>query len=173
MMINDGAKEIVSTPRIPIHLEPGEHRTLDIGGSGYVAVGQLKAPVENDKPINWKLASVHVSRHLIAPVPPVHRNALMQKPGQWEAWLRTPDGLGFLASSNAYERERSESIRYYATVGPDGLFQIDDIPAGEYELRANLGEGQKGAIPNHRFSVPRTGGTRAADAVDLGIIQLE
>ncbi|WDQ15360.1 hypothetical protein [Rhodopirellula sp. P2] len=173
MMVDDGAREVASTPRIPITLDPGEHRILDIGGSGSVAVGQLRAPIAHDMPIHWKLASVYVSRHLVAPVPPVDRKTLNQKPGQWEAWLRTPEGLGFLASSKTYKRERSKSIRYYATVGPDGVFQINDIPAGEYELRADLGEGQKGTIRNHRFSVPSTEDEQATGAVDLGIIQLE
>ncbi|PHQ34350.1 carboxypeptidase-like regulatory domain-containing protein [Rhodopirellula bahusiensis] len=173
MMVDDGAEEITSTPRVPFIIGAGENLELDLGGSGRSAIGQLQAPLNYPEPIIWSLATVHVNVRLTPPTPLVDRAKLQQKPGQWEAWLKTPPGLEYLASAEAYNRERSSATRFFATVGADGLFRIDDIPAGEYELRADLGQGQNGSIHGHKLSIPSSGESESRELVDLGIIQLE
>ncbi|TWT74099.1 carboxypeptidase-like regulatory domain-containing protein [Allorhodopirellula solitaria] len=173
MMVDDGATEVTSSQQVPFTAAPGEDLTVDIGGVGRPVTGQLLAPVGNRDTIAWSLAMIDVKQQLVSPIPPVDRQALMQQPGKWEAWLRTPPGLNYLASHQRYQNQRNVLIRYRATVARNGSFRIDDMPAGDYELTARLGQGQNGSIRGYKFSIPPMENSRADEALDLGGIQLE
>ncbi len=173
MMVDDGATEVTSTPRVPFTAEPGESVTVNLGGTGRPVTGQLQAPKNNQAPIVWSLAMVNVKKHLTVPIPPVDRQAMMQKPGQWEAWLRTPPGINYLASQQIYKNQRATSTRYMATVGRDGSFRIDDMPAGEYELDVTLQPGQRGSIRGYKFSIPPMDEEREDKPLDVGELPLE
>ena len=61
---------------------------------------------------------------------------------------------------------------FTATVGPDGIFRIDDVPAGSYSLRASIDHQDAGFLHDYRFTVPPTEAKTPADSLDLGSLPL-
>ena len=173
VMVEDGASEVASTPRVPFTVAPGERVTVNLGGTGRSVTGHLQGPNDNGKPIAWNLATMMVRKRLVVPVPPVDRQAMMQIPGQWEAWLRTPLGINYLVSVQVYERQQAEAVGYFATIGRDGSFRIGDMPEGQYELDVMMQPGHRGSIRGYKFSIPPMESERVQEPVDLGVITLE
>lgn len=65
------------------------------------------------------------------------------------------------------------SFYFTATVGPDGAFRIDDVPAGQYSLNVQFFQFSAGRLINHRFSVPGTKTDTSAEPIDLGVLTLK
>ena len=60
-----------------------------------------------------------------------------------------------------------------ATVGRDGKFRIDDVPAGNYLLSVRFQREDAGHLFNQRFAVPPTKAGESAQPVDLGTLTLQ
>jgi len=65
------------------------------------------------------------------------------------------------------------SFYFTATVGPDGAFRIDDVPAGAYYLNVQFSRFSAGHSLNHRFSVPGTKTDASPEPIDLGVLRLK
>jgi beta-lactamase regulating signal transducer with metallopeptidase domain/uncharacterized GH25 family protein len=71
-------------------------------------------------------------------------------------------------------REMRETGPYLtATVGRDGKFHFDDVPAGDYSLSVRFDRDGAGHLLNHRFTVPPTKEGESAQPVDLGMLTLQ
>ncbi len=60
LIANQGAAEVASAIRVPVHLTAGETTRLDLGGEGRAAVGRLVAPPETKEKPLWKFAQIEV-----------------------------------------------------------------------------------------------------------------
>jgi hypothetical protein len=60
-----------------------------------------------------------------------------------------------------------------ASVGRDGSFRIDDMPAGEYLLSVRFDRDAVGRISDLRFRVPPADQQPADQPIDLGVVTLE
>ncbi len=68
--------------------------------------------------------------------------------------------------------EPSETSPYFsATVGRDGSFRIDDVPAGDYALTARFFQHGEGLFWSHRFQVPPAAADPKAEPLDLGMVK--
>jgi protocatechuate 3,4-dioxygenase beta subunit len=60
---------------------------------------------------------------------------------------------------------------FSATVGRDGSFRIDDVPAGDYALTARFFQHGEGLVWRHRFQVPSAATDPQAEPLDLGMVK--
>jgi hypothetical protein len=68
---------------------------------------------------------------------------------------------------------RAPNVYFLATVGPDGAFQIDDVPAGEFLFDATIILSTfPGGHLSHRFFVPALASGPSAEPFDLGELAL-
>ncbi len=68
---------------------------------------------------------------------------------------------------------RVPNVHFHATVGPDGAFQIDDVPAGEFLFDATVMHNtwRHGNV-SHHFFVPALASGQSAMPLDLGVLTL-
>jgi RNA polymerase sigma factor (sigma-70 family) len=71
------------------------------------------------------------------------------------------------------DEARATGPRLTATVGRDGSFRIDDVPAGGYSLSVWFRRDQAGRLHNHRFKVSPAEDEFAGQPVDLGVLMLD
>ena len=79
------------------------------------------------------------------------------------------------ASVEAHLADKPESgftSGFYATVGPDGSFRVDDAPPGKYLMTVRFEKSEPGMIWRHPFEVPLLEADTARTPVDLGSLQL-
>jgi peroxiredoxin len=91
-------------------------------------------------------------------------------------WLRTEEGR----KHKRMEWERYCSYR--AKIEADGSFRVDDVMAGEYELRAGIGERLEGKVvwgprkpaapPDYEFEVPDVHDQEGDELLDLGTLEV-
>jgi hypothetical protein len=68
---------------------------------------------------------------------------------------------------------RPDRPSFKATVGPDGAFRIDDVPAGRYSLCVRFQREGVGRLRDFPLDVPRAHGNLAEQPLDLGKVTLE
>lgn len=96
----------------------------------------------------------------------------------WLSGLKARD-----ATQRAEATEQRPSPTQYALiVEPDGSFRVDDIPAGEYDLRVEVYDppdskyrafGELRGSINRKVEVPEMSGGRSDEPLDLGEIELD
>jgi hypothetical protein len=65
------------------------------------------------------------------------------------------------------------NVHFHATVGPDGSFHIDDVPAGEFLLAGGIMLNTfRGGNFEHHFSVPAIANGQPVVPLDLGVLTL-
>jgi hypothetical protein len=66
------------------------------------------------------------------------------------------------------------NVHFHATVGPDGSFHIDDVPAGEFLIAGGvmLNSFPGGNFEQH-FFVPANASGQSAEPLDLGVLTLQ
>lgn len=95
--------------------------------------------------------------------------------------LHPPPGFGGPVLWNfahvQVQPERSDEVRdggvydCEATVGRDGAFHLDDLPAGDYLLTVRFYREAAGYLAGYRFQVPAT--NESTQPVDLGELTLK
>jgi peroxiredoxin len=78
--------------------------------------------------------------------------------------------------------EWERGCSYRAKIEPDGSFRVDDVMAGEYELRAGVGEKLSGKVvwgprkpvspPDYEFEVPAVFDEQSDELLDLGTLEV-
>lgn len=144
----------------PVEVEPGQTARVDIGGTGRPVIGRAVTPgVANENRMFWM--------NSLTPTPP--KNNLIQE----------------LANRlNAPEKPASQQrppSNYAVKVETDGSFRVDDVPAGEYDLRIQVYEpptdeyraiGEQAGSITHKVVVPEMPGGRSDEPLDVGAIEL-
>jgi len=171
MMVTHTRQEIIEIP-------PGETANVTIGGTGRAVTGKFVAvPYE---PIAWHKGQVSLDLKLPEPpYPNDFEEMIFVERREWDYnWRRQTE------EGRLYEKmERTQRGRSYrANVEPGGTFRVDDVPSGEYELRACFGSniGGKAAwgprkpvpAPDCEFTVPDVNETDSNQPLDLGVIKV-
>ena len=71
------------------------------------------------------------------------------------------------------QADRTPNFDFYATVGRDGTFHIDDVPEGEFDLTAWLSLRKSNGRLSHHFVVPAIASGQSAAPLDLGVLTLQ
>jgi hypothetical protein len=68
---------------------------------------------------------------------------------------------------------RVATTSFRATVGRDGAFRIDDLPAGDYVLNVWFTRYPAGQLWGHHFSIPPVATNLIPPPIDLGMLTLK
>jgi beta-lactamase regulating signal transducer with metallopeptidase domain len=180
--VKDGAAETASSASVAIELPAGETIKTDLGGTGQPVIGKLVPPKEFKGKVNWSFAEVNVGTYL-PPLPevaqPVVPKEIEQDPAKRQEWLRnwelTPPGkiwLSWKRTLKDRDNTRRSKPSFHASVDRDGSFRIDDMPAGNYEVRIWFHENAPGILRDFPFTVPPIEGPRSDIPLDLGVLTL-
>ncbi|APZ94454.1 M56 family metallopeptidase [Fuerstiella marisgermanici] len=198
-MMNDGATVVASAVRPSAEFVAGETTTINLGGTGRPVTGRLVPPADFKEQVLWNFAIINAEADLQPPKPDDAPADVADDPvrraGWWEAWKTTTQGQEWQQEYQEYKRIRDEYPTIMATVDRDGSFRIDDVPSGRYVLSVYFSSGtpltgpldwrvltrssgsvhslSPGSIRDVKFTVPRVEEGEAADAVELGTLQLE
>ena len=168
-----------------LDLRPGETCRLTIGGKGRPVIGQLALAKGTATEDMWRSARVSVQTALEVAIPepelPAGWEKLSQKEKmeQVEQWKKTEEGRALLKAFERYHsllqaaKRKHRLIRktYEAPVSADGSFRAEDIPAGNYTLRATRGGKAIGRL-EHNFTVPEMPEGRSDEPLDLGRLKI-
>ncbi|MHC4706953.1 MAG: carboxypeptidase regulatory-like domain-containing protein [Planctomycetota bacterium] len=160
-----------------IDVSPGRTTYVTIGGSGRAVTGKFVAIGYEP---SWHRGQVSLDLKLPEPARPNDYNEMIfVERREWDDNWR-----GQTEEGRLYERmERTQRGRSYrAKIERDGTFRVDDVPPGEYELRACLGSEIGGKViwgprkpvppPDHVFVVPDVNETDSNQPLDLGEIRV-
>jgi beta-lactamase regulating signal transducer with metallopeptidase domain/protocatechuate 3,4-dioxygenase beta subunit len=134
-----------------VEIKPGGTAQVTIGGKGRPVVGRVALDGTPESPVDWTQSE----SIMLGVAPPV-------RPGQAQ--------FGML---------RFSSVLFASTIDMDGLFRIEDVPAGKYELELSVNEardprfsGPGKTIGHLRMPVvvPEIPGGRSNEPLDLGTI---
>jgi protocatechuate 3,4-dioxygenase beta subunit len=127
---------VTRTRQEVIEISPGQTVNVTLGGSGKTVLGQLFASPDPNKPVDW--TSAQISLDLKLPEPPYPNDFNEMTPRErriWESkWKRTEQGR--LHKKMEWHRGRS----YRGIIEPNGVFRVEDVPAGTYLLRISVGK---------------------------------
>lgn len=157
LTVNDGAAEVTSSCMSKAVFPAGETVRLDVGGTGQAVVGRLLARDDFRGRAPWNFAIVNLEIDGNSPLYTAGPAAAI--PGVKE---RIAANLG-------------QALHFTATVGSEGQFRIDDVPAGDYLLSANIEKRDQnpGSISNYHLRVPPGDPKSPAAPVDLGPLHLK
>jgi peroxiredoxin len=172
-----GGVMVTRTREEMVEILPGEMTNVAIGGTGRVVTGKFVAvPYE---PIAWHKGQVSLDLKLPEPpYPNDFEEMIFVERRRWnDEWRRgTEEGRQY--KKMEWEQARS----YRAKIEPDGTFRVDDVPPGEYELRACLGSNIGGKVvwgprkpvpaPDRVFVVPDIDETDSDEPLELGVIKV-
>ncbi len=180
-------------------LQPGERKTLALGGQGRPVTGQLIVS-GYDGTIDWR-ADVYNLELILPPTDEFpdlmalsrEQSANIQAADSDEEKQRLIEEMRrsreeALAKQRAFYQTKKgqeyyfQSRRYALNFAADGSFRVEDVPGGQYRLRVDLREGGGGPM---RFSapliaslqkeleIPDSPGGRSDEPFDLGKIELQ
>jgi hypothetical protein len=183
LTVNDGATEVTSARMTPVVLVAAETTRIDLGGTGRPVEGTFQPPEELTGMIDWNRAFVEVGPDLAdpptpdGPVVPAAIVGDKAKEAVWrQQWERSPAGKAWTAWRTTLigiQRLRDASLMFQSTVGRDGHFRIDDVPAGNYVLSVTFQNDRRVFLRGYRFKVPEMDEARSEQSLDLGILKLQ
>ena len=152
-------------------VEPDKTTWVDLGGTGRPVIGRFVLPT-GVKP-GAVFSRVNQTLELVRPEPPYPQILDEQGREAWLAeWLATDAGKAYTRSKRIYD----------TNVRPDGRFRVEDVPAGKYELHAEVHEPKQGlpgtygpevASITTEITVPEIPGGRSDQPLDVGTIELK
>jgi peroxiredoxin len=180
-------------------LEPGEVKTVTIGGQGRPVIGKV---VVNgyESQINWR-SDVYTIEKILPPLEdlpdfvtisrdmsgkiqaadsPEEKNRLIEQMLKLQEEISVKQRAFY-----ATEKGRQygfQNKRYCLNFAQDGTFRIEDVPGGKYRLRIDLREGGGGpmrysapviATINKEFEIPDSPGGRTDEPFDVGRIEMQ
>ena len=115
-----------SGPSVPLDLQPGEQRELDLGGAGAAVMGKVKLTghVPADLDCVYSLNNLIRLEPGIRPPAEIANLGFDIRKGGREAWDESYEGRAYQATLPYW----------YVKLTPEGSFRISGVPAGAYEL---------------------------------------
>jgi hypothetical protein len=166
----------MTSPRIRVHVNPGETAQVALGGSGRPVIGRLVVPAAVEQTFDSPYS--HISLHTQFPAHPTPpENFETMTPEQRRAWFDSVSD-----KMQAFKQAVQKAVFYPLGVRPDGSFRIEEIPAGDYQLEATLSKLRTNGtavvqLPvanlRHDFTVPEMPDGRSDEPLDLGDLELE
>jgi peroxiredoxin len=159
-----------------VEIVPGETSKITIGGSGRAVTGRFVAV--GSEPIEWGKGQVSLDLKLPEPAyPDDFEEMIFVERSRWNyEWRKTEQGREY--EKMEWERGRS----YRAKIDADGTFRVDDVPVGEYELRACIGSKLGGTallgarkpipVPDYEFMVHDVNERDSGEPLELGVIKI-
>ena len=180
MLIGRGATEIASTVTQRFHLVAGETTQIDAGRQGRPVVGKLIPPEGYQEKVAWHYATISGICGLVPPPKPKPPEAIKNDPKEyeqwWSNWLQSPEGQQWLLACEAVQQQRTTAPSLSAFVNPEGIFRIDDVPAGVYNLSIRFADWPNAPKAPGTLSwqliVPPMENGRSDEVLDLGTLQL-
>lgn len=157
--IETAERSYTHTHTVKVTPKPGETTTIAIGGKGKPVVGRVQIPQELEQ-TGWRsMLSNLRSKEDVTSIPGFA--AVQQMPlDQRQAWLKTEEGIAYLAAARKFEELR----KYYpVNIEKDGTFRIEDVEPGNYTLQIRINAsapgqlyvpGNDGWLVNTSFTIP-------------------
>ena len=112
-----------------IELKPGEHQTLQLGGSGRTVIGKLIVPADLlAKTSRPPTGSMSVLATVFIPPAGYDQLSAQEKQKVYQAFLDSP----------AYRQNLSRATGFGIHFNHDGTFRADNIPPGQYAIYFGL-----------------------------------
>jgi peroxiredoxin len=198
--IRDGSGgTIPMSQNMSFHLQPGEVKSITVGGQGRPVVGHMVVNGYDGK-INWR-SGVYNLELVLPPTDELPdmmafsrtQSAKIQAASSDEEKKRLYDEMKATQAENtakqrafyATDKGRDyffQNRRYPLNFAEDGSFRVEDIPGGKYKLRMDLREGGDGpmnfsapriASLEREFTIPKSPGGRTDEPFDLGKIEMQ
>jgi hypothetical protein len=160
-----------------VDVAPGKTVTVNVGGTGRPVVGKVVLAPSLAARTDWQYGFCQiVTRNNVVfeepPMPFLVRLLPMERQQQWmQNWLKTDDGKVYMANR---QKQMAGLGRYPLPIGADGLFRVDDVPAGHYEISISLqhidpqrGYGQQIGMGGAEFTVPEMPGGRSDEPLQI------
>lgn len=124
--------------RVHITTQPGEDKTLNLGGHGYSVVGHATAKLDGDSAIDWEFSTLSITPDVgplpTVPYPPGLPDS--EKAAWYKNWSTSPAGQEFVELQNKHFLRFIQS--YGSKIEPDGKLHVDNVPPGKYLLKIQL-----------------------------------
>ncbi len=160
---------LTSSQAVPLDLNPGEHKTLALGGNGSTVTGKVIATGRGGAPLNknWSLNYL-IRKDSGIEFPEGFPKLSFDPAGQVQtSWCLDPSYKNWLAT-----RER-----YFVKLAPDGQLRISGVPPGRYDLVLRLYEQPAGClvqtIGERVVTIEVTESDATLGTKDIGTIEVE
>jgi thiol-disulfide isomerase/thioredoxin len=180
-------------------LQPGESKTITIGGLGRPVLGKVVVNGYDGK-INWRSDAYTIESIL---PPPDGIPDVITLSREWSAKIQSADSdeekkrlieqmrkaqAEATAKQTAFYRTDKgrdyyfQNRRFCLNFADDGTFRIEDVPGGKYRLRMDLREGGAGPMRysspaiahiEKELEIPDSPGGRSDDPFDVGTIEMQ
>ncbi|MFH1370609.1 MAG: SMP-30/gluconolactonase/LRE family protein [Planctomycetota bacterium] len=163
---------------VPVEIRAGETATVSIGGTGRPVIGKVVADADYNEPVNWSFGQSSISTIMPESPKPDNFNEMTDEEKKvWhQKWQDSNEGEAFR------ERTRKQQRNYTIKIDPDGLFRVEDVPEGEYNLNISIyeppaarqcGYGDSIGSAHQEFEISEMPGGRSDEPCDLGTLRLE
>lgn len=186
-LVFEGAREVTSAILVPLEFVAGKTIHLDLGRTGRPVIGKLVPPEKHQEKVTWQFASIDGYSFLDPPPGIMALEELQKDPQKYLTWYKNwkaseryaTEKASFEKYEVAHEKMILESLRFRASVAPNGSFRIDDVPAGTYAMTVYFHSDNPkihpspGHLINYIFSVPPAEKNSEAKPIDLGTLTLK
>jgi thiol-disulfide isomerase/thioredoxin len=131
---------IRSSESMPLDLQAGEERTVELGGEGVTVAGRVKLAGATTREIDLNYSLNYLLRMAPGIEPPdtIARAKFDWREGWTDAFSSTEEGRLYLECLN----------HYFVKLGRDGTFRISGVRPGDYELALKVYETPEGCLVN-------------------------
>jgi len=156
---------LTSSRSVPLDLQPGQRVEIDLPGQGIsvkgrvVLTGEGASKIDLHKSLNWLVRKASG----IEPPPEIRSLGFDVRNGWNEVWTSTREGREYMKTLD----------NYFVTLDQNGRFDIDGVPAGDYDLAIRLYEPPKDGCLVNAIGSRVVSFTVKADALDLGTIEIK
>jgi thiol-disulfide isomerase/thioredoxin len=131
---------LTSSRSIPLDLQPGDHKTIELGDQGIIITGTVVETGRDQAPLNKKWSINYLIRRDAGLDWPADAPELSFDPTQ-------PLHLAALEDPNFFTWQSTRPY-HFVKLTPDGQLKINGVPPGKYDLVLKLYEPPAGCLVN-------------------------